>query len=312
MLDWDPPKEDASEDNGGVSDPELEVVHVLERERPMVPGFGREKERSWAREPSESGTLTGKKDIPNEASPPPSAMRQLSSRLWRSSNPFLAWIILSPPNLVEVTDAMDGLLMIIDLAGETSSSLVAATSSTSSTTSGLGRMVVFGIAGRFFLRLFFSTRAHGDCCITEPRETRRTRPPPSIYGKTSDKIQSEALGKLWNTDRNHFIVFPRSIVWAINADDRDGTELRLNGVAFQENPRTLKEHQMCAGDLLATVIHQWVASHRPPCVHDWIEGGAPLVLVMVIQPTVETLIGRSRNRAKRSTVVELRVKHFVA
>jgi hypothetical protein len=45
MLDWEPPEE-ASEDNGGVSDPELEVVQVLERERPVMPGLGREKETS--------------------------------------------------------------------------------------------------------------------------------------------------------------------------------------------------------------------------------------------------------------------------
>lgn len=41
-------EEDASEDNGGVSDPELEVVQVLERERPIGSTFGREKESSWA------------------------------------------------------------------------------------------------------------------------------------------------------------------------------------------------------------------------------------------------------------------------
>ena len=36
------------EGQGGVSEPELEVVQVLERERPMGPDFGREKESSWA------------------------------------------------------------------------------------------------------------------------------------------------------------------------------------------------------------------------------------------------------------------------
>lgn len=43
MLDWDPPEvEDPSEaERGGVSAPELDDVHVLERER--VAGPGREK-----------------------------------------------------------------------------------------------------------------------------------------------------------------------------------------------------------------------------------------------------------------------------
>jgi hypothetical protein len=95
---------------------------VLERERPVVPGLGREKESLELAQDSETRPNCRKKNIPNEASSSPSAMRQLSSRLWRSSNPFLAWIILSPPNLVEVTDAMDGLEMTIDLAGETPSS----------------------------------------------------------------------------------------------------------------------------------------------------------------------------------------------
>jgi hypothetical protein len=49
MLDWDPPKEDASEDDGGVLDPEpQDRVQVLERKRPMVLGLTREKEISWA------------------------------------------------------------------------------------------------------------------------------------------------------------------------------------------------------------------------------------------------------------------------
>src|ERR1700753_1951201 len=108
-------------------------------------------------------------------------MRQLSSRLWRSSSPFLAWIILSLPNLVEVTDAMDGFVMMIDFAGEMSSSSVASASVTNSTGSGLGRIDVLGIAGHFFLPPFFLARVHGDCCITEPRETRQTHPLPSIY-----------------------------------------------------------------------------------------------------------------------------------
>jgi len=78
-----------------VSDPdpelELEVVQVLERERPVVPGLGRVKESSWATQESETETQSyRRKTILNEASSSPSAMRQLSSRLWRSSNPFLA------------------------------------------------------------------------------------------------------------------------------------------------------------------------------------------------------------------------------
>jgi len=82
MLDCEPPKEDASEDNGGVSDPELEVVQVLERERPIVPGLGRVKETSWATHSDQKTGLgpTGR-SVPNEANSSPSAMRQLSSRL---------------------------------------------------------------------------------------------------------------------------------------------------------------------------------------------------------------------------------------
>jgi len=84
MLDCEPPKEDASEDNGGVSDPELEVVQMLERECPIVPGLGRVKETSWATQ-SDQKTGLGPmgRSIPNEneANSSPSAMRQLSSRL---------------------------------------------------------------------------------------------------------------------------------------------------------------------------------------------------------------------------------------
>jgi hypothetical protein len=110
--------EKPSDDKGGVSPPELEVVQMLDRERPAGPG--REKTGvKWTSRiirPSPIRKNGRNSQEPDKSSP--SAIRALSYKLCRSRSPRFALIIRSPPKIYDDVEEIEGFLTIRALFGE--------------------------------------------------------------------------------------------------------------------------------------------------------------------------------------------------